>query len=117
MDKKKNTGVSSKEEFPAKTMVPPVKTSPLQKALNVINSYRENIHKNKKKDYDNANKKGFYNADDEVFFKSLHNMWLLPYTESDILSKNFEYGEGVFVFRDGQKYAVKKEDDRLIIAN
>ncbi len=123
--KNKNTGNANVKKEPIKpTTAKPVKTKvkkpkpvALQKALNVINSYRANIHKNKKKDYDKKNKKGFNNADDELFFKNLHNMWLEPYTENEVLDKNFKFGEGVIVFKDGQKYTVKKEDDRLIIAN
>ncbi|MHC4076181.1 MAG: hypothetical protein ACYSRZ_07195, partial [Planctomycetota bacterium] len=88
----------------------------LQKALNVINSYRAAIHKYKKTEYDRNNRKGFNNEDDVLFFKNLHNMWLKVYTEDDILDKKFNFGEGIIVFKDGQKYTVKKENNHLIIA-
>lgn len=111
--KKKDSTPASK---PA-NVAQPVKESALQKALNVINSYRANIHKSKKADHDKQNTKGFNDPDDALFFKNLHNMWLKPYSESDILDKKLSFGEGVIVFRDGQKYAVKKENDHFIIVN
>ncbi len=97
--------------------VQPIKESALQKALNVINSYKAAIYKHKKKDYDLKNIKGFNDPDDALFFRNLQNRWGNPYTESDILDKKLNFGEGSIVFNDGQKYAVKKENDHFIIAN